>query len=728
MNQTKIRLLRLLNEFGEYLENAWDVPRSISLPGLADSMNMVRSGLHKPLKQLEEEGLVKKRLAHVIGGGTRKRQVFHITNEGRAAFESINVLSPTIPDEEKKPLTNTTVYGRDDFITTCLNHLTEHSTLAIGGLSGIGKSTVANIVMENLELNNFKIRKVNVLEENDAQSLLSILHAETEHLPSSTDGIREYILSIEEKNVYVFDDFHCLSNRHLAGVFSLINACASKDGNLVILIGKQPMKTPDEVETLILESLEISDAIKLLDDEISVEERTEIATALGGHPFAILLYDQRFELPEQQGDVQSYVENSVLSGFSSEESHLIAMLSLLPKPIEVKHSPNPELVVNLDEAALLKWSKNEMTFELHHFIRNVRKAMLNEEQLKEMHEEYLEHWNTIDSNDDIEMFRLYHLLSCSKPNEIGSILEEFFDNLIVHKSSQLASLLASSLSRYSEHEELNYYAALTALQRSELDEVELNLQHITGEMKDDIEYQLLLQRGKQIEAEKILQKRIGNESSIHVKNRMLLSGIIQSLEDRLFDSKEEPNFQQIERLLDGIELPEDPQKRAATLVSISMIKHTLEIYRNNYSKAENIRNQLISLSHENNILVKTMSFRSQLANAEKNDGLGVLKDCVEFVDQLTHSQHRLGFLMSIAEYAFLFEYDELDALLGRCKQEVDGHQSLFANRVLGRWWYLQSKVNSTTRLVSLREASIHFRIGGCMNNVKKIQTLLHRLL
>jgi DNA-binding MarR family transcriptional regulator len=728
MNQTKIRLLRLLNEFGEYLENAWDVPRSISLPGLADSMNMVRSGLHKPLKQLEEEGLVKKRLAHVIGGGTRKRQVFHITNEGRSVFESINDSSDTVPDEEKKPLTNTTVYGRDDFITTCLNHLTVHSTLAIGGLSGIGKSTVANIVMENLESNNFNIRKVNVLEEHDAQSLFSIFHSETEHLPSSTDGIREYILSIEGKNVYVFDDFHCLSNRHLSGVFSLINACASKDDNVVILIGKQPMKTPDDVEIFTLESLEISDAIKLLDHEISLEERTHIATALGGHPFAILLYDQRFELPEQQGDVQSYVENSVLSGFSTQESHLIAMLSLLPKPIEVKHSPYSELVVNLDEAALLKWSKDEMTFELHHFIRNVRKAMLNEEQLKEIHEEYLEHWNTINSSDDIEMFRLYHMLSCSKPNEIGSILEEFFDTLIVHQSGQLASLIASSLSKYSEHEELNYYAALTALHRSELDEVESNLQHITGELKDDVEYQLLLQRGKQIEAEKILQKRIGNEPSIHVKNRMLLSGIIQSLEDRLFDSKEEINFQHIERLLDGIELPEDPQKRAATLVSISMIKHTLEIYRKDYSKAENIRNQLISLSHENNILVKTMWLRSQLAMAEKNEGHEVLRDCIEFVDQLTHSQHRLGFLMSIAEYAFLFKFDDLDALLGRCKQEVDGHQSLFAHRVLGRWWYLQSKVNSTTRLVSLREASIHFRIGGCMKNVKKIQTLLHRLL
>ncbi len=528
--------------------------------------------------------------------------------------------------------------------------------------------------------------------------------------------------------MYVFDDFHCLSNRHLTGVFSLIDACASKHGNIVILIGKQPMKTPKEVETFILESLEIPDAIKLLDNEISVEERTQIATALGGHPFAILLYDQRFELPEQQGDVQSYVENSILSGFSTPESHLIAMLSLLPKPIEVKHSPYSDLVANLDEAALLKWSKNEMTFELHHFIRNVRKAMLNEEQLKEIHEEYLEHWNTINSNEDIKMFRLYHLLSCSKPNEIGSILEEFFDTLIVHRSGQLASLLASSLSKYEDHEELNYYAALTALQRSELDEVESNLQHITGELKDDVEYQLLLQRGKQIEAEKILQKRIANEPSIHVKNRMLLSGIIQTLEDRLFDMNEEPNFQHIERLLDGVELPEESQKRAATLVSISMIKHTLEIYRKDYSKAENIRNQLISLSHEHNILVKTMSFRSQLAKADKTDGHKLLKDCVEFVDQLTHPQHRLGFLMSMTEYAFLFEFDELDALLERCKQEVDRQQSLFSHRVLGRWWYLQSKVNSTTRLVSLRESSIHFRIGGCVNNVKKIQTLLHRLL
>ena len=728
MNQTKIRLLRLLNEFGEYLENAWDVPRSISLPGLADSMNMVRSGLHKPLRQLEEEGLVKKRLAHVIGGGTRKRQVFHITNEGRSAFESLNFLSPTAAHEENIPLTNLQVYGRDDFITKCLHHLAEHSILAIGGLSGIGKTTVANIVVENFESNDFVIRKVNVLEENDAQSLLSILHSETEYLPSSIDGIRDHILSIEGKNVYVFDDFHCVSTRHLAGVFSLINACASKQGNIVILIGKQPMKTPDDVETFILEALEISDAIKLLDDEISVKERTQIATALGGHPFAILLYDQRFELPEQQGDVQSFVENSVLSGFSTQESHLIAMLSLLPKPIEVNQSPYPELVASLDEAALLKWSKNEMTFELHHFIRNVRKAMLNEEQRRAIHEEYLEHWNTINSSDDIEVFRLYHLLSCSKPNEIGKIVEEFFDTLIVHQSSQLASLLASSLSKYQDHEELNYYAALTALQRSELDEVESNLQHITGEMKDDVEYQLLLQRGKQIEAEKILQKRIGNEPSVHIKNRMLISGIIQTLEDRLFDTKEEPNFQHIDRLLDGVELPQDPQKRAATLVSISMIKHTLEIYRKDYSKAENIRNQLISLSHEHNILVKTMSFRSLLAKAEKTSGQEVLKDCLEFVDQLTHSQHRLGFLMSIAEYAFQFEFDELDALLGQCKQEVDRQQSLFAHRILGRWWYLQSKVNSTTRLVSLRESSIHFRIGGCMNNVKKIQTQLHRLL
>ena len=74
-----------LAEFGTELEDAWDVPRALSLPGLADSLGVVRSALHAPLSSLESEGYATTRSAHVIGGGSRRRTVVHITDAGREA-------------------------------------------------------------------------------------------------------------------------------------------------------------------------------------------------------------------------------------------------------------------------------------------------------------------------------------------------------------------------------------------------------------------------------------------------------------------------------------------------------------------------------------------------------------------------------------------------------------------------------------------------------------------
>ena len=83
LSDTERGILTRLSEFSEEIEASWDVPRALSLPGLADSLGLVRSSLHKPLSKLEEEGLVFTRVAHVIGGGSRKRKVIHITSLGR---------------------------------------------------------------------------------------------------------------------------------------------------------------------------------------------------------------------------------------------------------------------------------------------------------------------------------------------------------------------------------------------------------------------------------------------------------------------------------------------------------------------------------------------------------------------------------------------------------------------------------------------------------------------
>ena len=83
LSDTERGILSRLSEFSEEIEASWDVPRALSLPGLADSLGLVRSSLNKPLSKLEEEGLVFTRVAHVIGGGSRKRKVIHITSLGR---------------------------------------------------------------------------------------------------------------------------------------------------------------------------------------------------------------------------------------------------------------------------------------------------------------------------------------------------------------------------------------------------------------------------------------------------------------------------------------------------------------------------------------------------------------------------------------------------------------------------------------------------------------------
>jgi len=75
LSRPQEKLLRYLGTFPEALDQAWDVPRNLSLPGLAEAMGVVRSGLNRPLNLLESEQLITVRVAHVIGGGSRRRQV-----------------------------------------------------------------------------------------------------------------------------------------------------------------------------------------------------------------------------------------------------------------------------------------------------------------------------------------------------------------------------------------------------------------------------------------------------------------------------------------------------------------------------------------------------------------------------------------------------------------------------------------------------------------------------
>ena len=58
LSPSQARILRWLGKFSTALETAWDVPRDLSLPGLSESLGVVRSALHSPLNALSEMDLI----------------------------------------------------------------------------------------------------------------------------------------------------------------------------------------------------------------------------------------------------------------------------------------------------------------------------------------------------------------------------------------------------------------------------------------------------------------------------------------------------------------------------------------------------------------------------------------------------------------------------------------------------------------------------------------------
>lgn len=151
LSRSQERLLRYLGGFPEGLEQAWDVPRDLSLPGLADAMGVVRSGLNQPLNGLLELDHVSVRVAHVLGGGSRRRQVYHITKAGRAWLEA----NPEHVDEPSTPavVPGFNLVGRDATISALETMLLSEGRAVLGGLSGVGKTAVLR-AFEAMEVRN----------------------------------------------------------------------------------------------------------------------------------------------------------------------------------------------------------------------------------------------------------------------------------------------------------------------------------------------------------------------------------------------------------------------------------------------------------------------------------------------------------------------------------------------------------------------------------------------
>ena len=729
LSRPQERLLRYIAGYSDVLEKAWDVPRALSLPGLSEAMGIVRSGLNQPLVNLIEEGYISMRIAHVISGGPRRRQVYHITTKGRHWVSEHPEQEEMHQEDDVIRPPFTPILGRNEALLELDKMMNEHRHVVVGGLSGVGVTTFMKGFASSTHRLSASVRWADCHEFSDAKSIFSTWFDQTKLAFEERESMIDFASLSPSPTLFVLDDFHCLSARHEEGVTALLNGLV-KAGHCLLIGTRLPFKAKLTWPLFRLSSLEPEDAVAMLGQHLDEAVRLNIAKALGGHPTAMQLYRDGDQLPEAATDIQEFVKQTMLLGLSEEEQYALDHMVLFPRPIPVEHAPQADYIGELDERALLRWTQDSLSVEVQHLVRNVRRAMLTKEQLNVLHLSSREHWKQFSDQAAYRLLHLYHAMALDS-EDIDQMLEVEIEKLLVSESAALAVMFERALEQRND-EILHYWAGRIALERQELNRVTPHLEHVSNTaLKDDLAYQLALLNGDERQAQQILEHQLEHANTFE-KSRMLLRAAVQLLDDRLFDEPQKLEVNQIQSLLQRIELPSLAQQRTSVIVSLSMIKHALALLDNDIDAAKDVVEGLQAISHEHDAIVLHLQLKTLLHESIHTGAVSMLK-LTQVVEQAMSAQHspvhRASIGLAYTEYLVKKKDEAAAAFFAQLPQpnELTSHGAPLY-RYTARWWYLISHLDHTRTPMALREASRAFRQAGCLRASKAAARRLHRVL
>ena len=720
------RLLRYLGGFPQALEQAWDVPREVSLPGLSEAMGVVRSGLNQPLTGLLDDGYISVRIAHVIGGGSRRRQVYHITEKGRAWLEEHPAAaSAGLTTETERP----SLVGRQEALSDLKRLLNEHRRAVVGGLSGIGKTAMLRVFATMAQSEYQAVHWADADEFTDAEGVLAAWFPNLSGRPSDEEAMVDWTLEQGENTLFVLDDIHRLSPRHFDTVLTYLNALHERGQHLVVA-GRLPLVEGFDWPLLRLSNLEPKEAIHLLGAHLEEATRLDIAKALGGHPMALHLYQEGAPLPEAGADIQAFVEETMLSELGEDEQSALDAMVLFPRPLPADVAPGTDWVGSLDDRALLRWSANSSAFEVQHLVRNVRRTMLSETQLRQLHEDALTHWAQHAEHPAFAVLKLYHAMALES-EEVDSMMDGHFDRLMASESSALAVLFDRATQERPDEERLHYWASRVALQRHELDHARHHLAHIESEaMKDELGHHLALLVGDEDEAQRLLDRQLQQAASLE-RARMLLRAAVQRIDDRLFDEAQPVDVAAIHALLDAVTLPEEAALRSSIMVSMSMIQHTIALTEDDEGRAADLVEGLEAISSPTDPVVLALRAKASI-HAAGTSSTPSQQDLEAIVHQAMDAQptpfHRAVIGLTYAEHLVKTSQNANEVVADLPAPDAFEVTGAPVQRYAGRWWYLQGHLQPDRAAMALRESARCFRAAGCLNASKAVARRLHRLL
>ena len=721
LNQRQLAIIVHLSGFGRDLEESWDVPRAISLAGIAEHLGVVRSALHPPLKSLEADGLVSSRSAHVIGA-PRRRKVFHVTDRGREEARSGEKKTRKSTGRSVGPVPDTTkLHGREEIVSSISSGLSDGSNFLLEGLPGIGKTSVATAVSNSLIDDGWLVRWATCQTDSDSSSIATMWLGG--RAPTSKEAVVTRIDS--KKTLLVLDEAQQSSERLVEGIREILEACSDTSA-VILAVTRAPNPFPDisGFESIRLEGLETDLARELLPLEMDDEQAIEVCEAMDGHPLGIKLWSPDDELPGA-GAVQEYVEAQVLRRLSQSGASSLDELSLSPLPLQVEEMLEPEGTEELDESAILRWAGTLV--EPHHLVRNVRRASLMDGGAEEIHSKLAEMWSKR-VGSRARRIETHHRLE-SGTDVDSEWVAKSINEIVIDDSAAAAVVLQQAISTNPE-EGLYELAADIALERGES---KIASEYIES-MEDGPRRDLRMARLARIEGEwdRADEMEASAISGLDPGDRVRaeISSLVRNYDDRLPGSDSRADAQALLTGADSVALSdlEEGDSDLASLV-LDLLRHSLALDSGDLEEASRTRDSIEGRIGAEDPRIPFLDLRSRLsAGAEAEEFLDeALEAARSHIESSTDPLERLRSI-----HLSLEACSEPPTWLIEAHSSFDPEslrESLAPHRrAKAHWWYWRGVTNREDRLSSWKEAIVRLRSTGCGKAARELTQRLSREL
>ncbi|MBK00076.1 MAG: hypothetical protein CMB48_03765 [Euryarchaeota archaeon] len=709
--QTEQRILVWLNQFDDSLQDAWDVPRENSLPGIADAIGVVRSALHTPLKNLQKENMIIVKQAHVINGGSRKRNVHFITEKGRKSCKKDESVITSI-EIKGNPPNNIKLIGREKEMAKIDSVLSEENSIWVSGIAGIGKTSIIRNFIGKHSQNYSETYWYTATSISSPKTIvetwlgISKLSSQIEHLVA--------IMENEMKNnLFVIDNFEQIDERFKNDVIEFILKLS--DLKFKVIISSRPPLPNIKFNEIEIFGLE-PDSAKLLLQGFEKLEVNKIVEYFDGHPLGITMVNEEMSFESTQKDINSFLQNEILAPLTEENLNAIYELAIQPEPIEIKYLFFKEQIENLDNLSLIKYYDNKVF--LHNFVKNLLISQMEEEKREELHYNFTKQLSKF-SEQNFSFLRLFHEIH-TKKEIMNDWVRKNADKICNEFPAKASALFHNMISKNRKNGEYYWFASISECELGNWKNAkeliksasELGALEKRKSQASILNYRIARLSGEITESEKLFDKIEYNDEYDYIK--FIIAEISRKIDDRIPDELPNKNSMSLLQKIDLNSLNRE-QKRNC-LIAMAIIKHTFSLYEKDFEKAEKIRSEITEITSNKSEVLQEMIWKKSIVLNEKFDF------------ETNNLLRNIGLICWKLE----FENTNKSDLLLQLKSIINNNLEL-ENRPAGRraiaiYWTWLGILEEEKRPFAWTQAIGRWNSAECYNASNKLQKKLHEWL